>query len=86
MPSLDGEFRILAIRDGLPTGGKGTVQIGLDQVMVDRLGRDTINTCAKSFIGPKVICGTLRIDIDVNRLGSEKGRKNKDDGHCDWQG
>ena len=77
VPGLNGEFGILAVRDGLPAGSQSTAQIRLDQVVVDGFCRNAIDSGAERFVWAKAIRGVFRSDIDVDGLGGGENAEKK---------
>jgi hypothetical protein len=73
MPRLDGQLRILPVRDRLPTRGQSFIQRRLHQIFVDRLRRNAVHARSERLVGHKMIC-RMR---NVNRDGLTGGRKSE---------
>ena len=62
MPRFDGEFRVLTIRNRLPSRGQRSLQSRGQQIFVDSLCRNAVHTCSQRFSGHKMVGGMRKID------------------------
>jgi hypothetical protein len=68
MPRFDVKFRVLTIRDRLPTRREHRFHDWLGKEFVSRRRVQTINACAKSFRGAERLSGMAGGCVDTDGL------------------
>ena len=81
MPCFDGKFGVLAIGNRLPTGSQRFLERRLQQIFIDRLYRDAVDSCTQRFLRNKMV-GGMR-DVDGDGLTVSRKRKSKTHSEAD---